>query len=1212
MPTLLVLSFQAQALGLGNLDVRSHLDEPFKGEVELQSLHDQPLKSIRVQLASRSDFQSAGIQRLAQLSSLRFAVRQMASGKPVIQITTLNGVSEPYLHFLISVEWSGGRILREYTALLDPPTYAATLPAAVNIAQQEDSTTTAVKISGAAVNNTGRQQKIPVKQVKLTSTGISSSVVAESGHTVKKGETAWQIVSSMERPRDVNIYQLLQMLHQANPDAFINNNINLLKTGSHLNLPDAKSAHAISKKEASRLYRLQLDLWQAYQEYTNSGVTSSNKVTESSGSQAAVVAKANKAAETESATGSKQQPLVAITPSSENKNPTSSEKETSDLKTAGDVKQDLLKIVQTTASKSSSKVLAEGNNDAAPGTASTGNQPDQIKRLRSKVSAMQESLLSRDLENKDLRERVALLEQQIQNATRLIEIRNQQLARIQGKQSPADTLTSEQITDSTASKSANTKSVDKIDSSQNIATTAVQSDKTQHQTTESTANKGTNKLTKSKQQPARAIKTQHPPPPIKSWWQEIYESVLASQTRMLGVGGGVVLLGGILIVLLRRRRVGEVVADRDSSQSHSYDANEVDGKPKDGDSDSSFMSDFGLSGMGMMQAAEVDPLAEADVYMAYGRDEQAEEVLREAMSRDPSRSEIKMKLLDIYEQRGDISSFETLAQELSPLQSGYDQNIWSRVVEMGQHLDPDNTLYNQPVDMASGIDHDTAAQQAASEQVAEGTETNKNTTFTADDFDNPFSDVDSELGAVEFKAPDTDKLSSLMEPGDETDSGLLGTTALPGIDLPDLDLDSPGFSAAVEAIPSDESEQATQIETVSDDGSRVDTLPDFNFVEFDDPAVTDDIGETDIRPTGEEFPVFAADELVEDTSTGNTLDFDFSGLDSDSTDEVNQLPSDENVLDAAMLEVEQNADGDQDLASFEFDLTDSAVDRETDSAFVIEGDVQPEQEQSTGQDQENLDFSDHDLSSKDELAAVTTPYNETEENGVTNDESGLQQEELDLPNITTVTDSPLKASADAGEFAPAPEQEGHGQEDYPGQVGGKESMAEMTGPAANERPPLEDEPWSSVAPDSSSQPQTADETLIYPRSEPEVPIASEDIAATPQTTYPPSTPEVTEEVSDDKDIFENEMDTLDEIIARDVDNADEDDRSLDESDLLDSNNRDNVGEDEIATKLDLARAYIDMGDAKGGREILDEVLDEGNPAQQSLARDLIGELDSDS
>ncbi|MDE0921099.1 MAG: hypothetical protein OSA08_13530, partial [Arenicellales bacterium] len=121
----LLLSGSAWGVGLGKLDVRSALDEPFEGIIELLSVAAEDLETIKVTLGTRSDFQRAEIDRSNILDTFVFETETVGSGEAQITIRSTESVSAPYVNFLISFEWPGGRIIREYTALLDPPEYAA-------------------------------------------------------------------------------------------------------------------------------------------------------------------------------------------------------------------------------------------------------------------------------------------------------------------------------------------------------------------------------------------------------------------------------------------------------------------------------------------------------------------------------------------------------------------------------------------------------------------------------------------------------------------------------------------------------------------------------------------------------------------------------------------------------------------------------------------------------------------------------------------------------------------------------------------------------------------------------------------------------------------------------------------------------------------------------------------------------------------------------
>ena len=109
------------ALALGKLKVLSALNEPLNAEIEFTSITDMELKGLSVSLASRADFDSAGVERLPFLSQVKFVVDRKSDGRHFLRLSTQQQIDEPFLHLLLQVEWAGGRLVREYTALIDPP-----------------------------------------------------------------------------------------------------------------------------------------------------------------------------------------------------------------------------------------------------------------------------------------------------------------------------------------------------------------------------------------------------------------------------------------------------------------------------------------------------------------------------------------------------------------------------------------------------------------------------------------------------------------------------------------------------------------------------------------------------------------------------------------------------------------------------------------------------------------------------------------------------------------------------------------------------------------------------------------------------------------------------------------------------------------------------------------------------------------------------------
>ena len=120
------------ALGLGKLELQSALNQPFKARVKLLSVTTDELDSLKVSLADQKAFDRAGIQRTFLLTRLRFTVQELEEGPDYIQIRSIDSIREPFLNFLLEINWSKGRLFREYTVLLDPPTYTARKKAVVH------------------------------------------------------------------------------------------------------------------------------------------------------------------------------------------------------------------------------------------------------------------------------------------------------------------------------------------------------------------------------------------------------------------------------------------------------------------------------------------------------------------------------------------------------------------------------------------------------------------------------------------------------------------------------------------------------------------------------------------------------------------------------------------------------------------------------------------------------------------------------------------------------------------------------------------------------------------------------------------------------------------------------------------------------------------------------------------------------------------------
>jgi pilus assembly protein FimV len=171
-----------------------------------------------------------------------------------------------------------------------------------------------------------------------------------------------------------------------------------------------------------------------------------------------------------------------------------------------------------------------------------------------------------------------------------------------------------------------------------------------------------------------------------------------------------------LLIYLRRRRQAEAEFEEsiltDSDAITDSPTTDSGAQATTSAGSTSFLSDFSQGGMGNISTDEVDPLAETEVYLAYGRDEQAEEILKDAVAKDPSRQELKVKLLEIYHQRNDIPAFETLAEELYAALEGRGGELWNRVAEMGRNLNPENPMFQMAAITEGSITQPVAAAPA--------------------------------------------------------------------------------------------------------------------------------------------------------------------------------------------------------------------------------------------------------------------------------------------------------------------------------------------------------------------------------------------------------------------------------------------------------------------------------------------------------------------
>ncbi len=258
-----LLASEAWALGLGDIRLDSALNEPLRAEIELLSATDEELGNLRITLASADTFERYGIDRPLFLSRLRFDVVNRGSGQ-IIRVTSTEPVTEPFVTFLVEANWARGRLLREYTVLLDPPTFAPAPAAAA---------TEAVSAPRQAPQaDRGRiERPAPAAAPRPVAPGPGPAAAAPDSargfdtdpggdYRVSRGDTLWRIAEQVRPDNRLTMNQTMLAIYEANPGAFAGN-INVLRANTRLRIPSADEIFRIGRAQALEEIRRQNQSW---------------------------------------------------------------------------------------------------------------------------------------------------------------------------------------------------------------------------------------------------------------------------------------------------------------------------------------------------------------------------------------------------------------------------------------------------------------------------------------------------------------------------------------------------------------------------------------------------------------------------------------------------------------------------------------------------------------------------------------------------------------------------------------------------------------------------------------------------------------------------------------------------------------------------------------------------------------------------------------
>jgi pilus assembly protein FimV len=659
-------------LGLGEIHLNSALNEPMNAEIDLIAAGPEELSALRAALAPKDAFTRYGIDRPPFLSTLTFKVGKSKDGRDVLLVRSTDSIPEPFVTFLVEVNWARGRLMREYTVLLDPPVYtpgerassaapvaaATTAPAApapaatprvkttplpATPAPADTSTaasTPAATTAAATPKRTGHSGRAakraastssaasaaassaapspPPESTSTPSAETASPVVAEGTYRVAQGDTLTKIARSLHASSRGDIDQAMIAMYRSNPEAF-GGNINILRRGAVLRVPGADEIAALNQSEAMSEVHRQMDAWRG------------NSATASSGH------------------------LRLVTPGA-----------------------------------------GSGTSNSSSESASSG-------------------------EAQALKGRVQDLESQLADAHRLLDLKNNELSELQRKLGaqaapaptpPPQTAMAPKPVPVPTPAPAETKPSTPEATAPAPAPTALPA---------AAENTSTPTPTTAPAPPPKPVVAKKPAPVASSGgsWIDWLE-----QNLWLPIGIIIALIAGLAIASWRRRQSnsgsgGEFpgLDSTDISEFRDPTARVASSRGADDsfvveESGEHRMPDFNepaqhyaettadlkapddtMSSESAVNLDQGDPLAEADFHMAYGLYDQAADLVRIALEREPDRRDLRLKLLEIYFVWGNKEAFLQTAKSLEATRDRAPAGEWDKIVIMGKQICPDEALF---------------------------------------------------------------------------------------------------------------------------------------------------------------------------------------------------------------------------------------------------------------------------------------------------------------------------------------------------------------------------------------------------------------------------------------------------------------------------------------------------------------------------------------
>ncbi|MBL4711558.1 MAG: hypothetical protein JKX75_03500 [Gammaproteobacteria bacterium] len=876
-------------LGLGEIEVNSALNQKLNADIELLSASPEDTETIIIKLASRKQFSRAGLDRPYSLNDLRFK-SEIVDGVPYIKVSSSSPIREPFLNFLVEIDWPNGHLLREYTVLLDPPVFMTQSASATSNVVESAPTNTDFRPNASNSNNVATpavtpgaslssrptvvtqapvSQPVPVQAAQVQTKWVPAPVLQQQSiinqpagsYKIKAGDTAWSLADAMRPDQSVTVPQMMVAMLRSNPDSFINENVNGLKRGYILRVPDYNQITSISNADALALVKEQAALWRQYQQSQSGG-----------------------------------QPVSAMKDDGQ--------------KTAGSGADDNAKAEDDAYLE----IVSAGSGSSSV----SGKDPTQMnaKELRAELAFARERVETELVEKEALQQRVATLQQHVEKMKGMLSIEDTELAQVQSLGMPddkdmaddADTSAENSQLDATDTEASEAMSTDAaIEAEQDVTDAdmeaegqldAENTDKEalfvddsvadaavvdEDASTQNKAAKEKDENTATKPELDRLITDKEP--------DGLLTQFMSNPMQFAAAGGFLLLLAALIGYIVKRRKTTKqettpaVVNTVDDMESIADDiAEEVEDAEElttiVSDEDNIVEDDFDSEATMILDSADDtiiteaeseseeesrdDVIAEADVYLAYGIYQQSEDLLTQAIKDNPDRDDYRVKLAETHYASKNAAAFVSVAGDIQTRVSD-DSSTWKKVVGMGQDLCADNPMFQGSM---VGVDEVGIASTPETPEM---------------DFDLGSDGDETELSDLDLTLDDEVESDSndILEPVEELEFDLSDAGAVEELtDLEDefaLDIDASELDIEIkdEADDEEESLELTGVDIGLDE-----------ILDAEDTEIIEDIGDIDLdfglddevadlsADTEEEIVLDISADIAEDSESEIVLDLD--------------------------------------------------------------------------------------------------------------------------------------------------------------------------------------------------------------------------------------------------------------------------------------------------------------------------------------------------